>query len=130
MPGPTGTAYKPLVIVNLLTNEMREYEAVRELLGSEPFFDFAKFKPSIYGIRNFTAAALPVVLFGKSYSVGAGQEWRFVAHDEIGSHVGPWADSGFYFDGNQTRLTQSYWDRLLGGSIWDGGQSVWDLINS
>lgn len=123
-------AGRDLVVMNLLTNEVWEYDTVQGLLGSDSFFDFAKLKPSVYGVRNFADATLPVVLFGKSYSVHVGQEWRFVAHDEIGSHAGPWADAGFYLDGNQTRLTQSYWDRALGGSIWDNGASVWDLINS
>ena len=131
MPGPTGRPDKPLVIQNMLTNQLWEYNTAAAAMGADGVFDFNWLPPGVYTIRNFADAALPVLLFNHTYNVEVGQEWRFVAHDEVGSHAGPLAGaSGRWFDGNDARLTQSYWDRALGGSIWDNGASVWDLINS
>jgi len=115
----------------MLTNQLWEYNTAAAAMGADGVFDFNWLPPGVYTIRNFADAALPVLLFNHTYNVEVGQEWRFVAHDEVGSHAGPLAGaSGRWFDGNDARLTQSYWDRALGGSIWDNGASVWDLINS
>jgi hypothetical protein len=130
--GPSGTPRKPLVIQNMLTNELWEYHNVESAIDpATGYFDFTDMHPGIYTIRNFADNTLPVLLFGNTFYVGVGQEWRFMVHDEVGSHAGPLASSiGRYLDGNDTRLTQSYWDAALGGSIWDSGASVWDLINA
>lgn len=119
--------------MNMLTNEIWEYDTVAELYGPNlTFFDWAggPFKPGVYNIINNTNTTLYVILFSQAYSVLPGQEWQFSAHDEIGAHVAPGTSAGSWFNPNAGRQTGSYWDTLLGGSIWDSGQSVWDLINA
>jgi|SRR5215472_18485639 len=114
----------PILITNVLTNEYHGYQTVQDVLDGNPFFDFNGWPPSIYTINNTSTGALPVVLFEKTYIVNPGQFWKFIAHDEIGSHIG-WMDSG-----TVGLIIQSFWDVSLGGSIWDGGQSLWDVYPS
>jgi hypothetical protein len=120
---PQGARW-PLLIWNMLTNETHGYQTVQDALNGQPFFDFNGWPPAIYQIDNYANGPLPVVLFEHTYIVNQGSEWRFIAHDEIGTH------KGFPLPGTQTRLIASYWDVLLGGSIWDtqvpGGPSIWD----
>lgn len=130
---PTGRPNKELIVMNMLTNEMWEYDSVAELYGPNlTFFDWAggPFKPGVYDIANYTTDPLVVVLFSQRYNVLPGQVWEFVAHDEVGAHAAPGTASGMWFNPNASRQIGSYWDQLLGGSIWDGGQSIWDLINA
>lgn len=132
-PGSNHRPDKPLIVVNMLTNEIWEYDSVSELYGPNlTFFDWAggPFRPGVYNVINNTATPLNVILFGQSYSVLPGQVWEFSAHDEIGAHAAPGTSAGSWFNPNESRQLGSYWDTLLGGSIWDGGQSQWDLINA
>jgi hypothetical protein len=123
---PAG-AHVPLLIWNMLTNEAHGYNTVQDALMGRPFFDFNGWPPSIYGIYNYSTAALPVVMFERTYIVEPGSEWQFIAHDEIGTHI------GFPLPGTQTRIIQSIWDTQVPGgpSIWDtqvpGGPSLWDI---
>jgi len=118
------TPQSPITIINVLTNEAHGYQTVQDVLEGQPFFDFNGWPPSIYTINNTSTGDLPVVLFEKSYVVHAGQFWKFIAHDEIGSHIG-WMDTG-----QVSLIIQSFWDTSLGGSIWDGGASLWDVFPS
>lgn len=111
----------PVYIWNTLTNEIHDYQDATDVLAGAKFFDFTGWPPSIYEINNNGTNPLPVVLFDQTYVVEPGQLWVFVAHDEIGSHIA-WLASG-----EVSRIIESYWDVSLGGSIWDGGQSLWDV---
>jgi hypothetical protein len=121
--GPT-VIHQPLYIINRLTNEAHGYQAVHDLLAGAAFFDFNGWSPGIYLIENNSTATLPVVLFERTYLVNPGEIWNFIAHDEIGSHIA-WLNTGTI-----GRIIESFWDVSLGGSIWDGGQSLWDIFPS
>jgi len=121
--GPT-VINQPVTIVNRLTNEAYGYKTVQDVLAGAAFFDFNGWAPAIYQISNMSTGPLPVVLFGKTYVVQAGTQWNFVAHDEIASHSA-WQDLGTI-----GRIVESFWDLILGGSIWDGGSSHWDVYAS
>jgi hypothetical protein len=119
--GPGVYTSAPLYIWNTLTNEIKGYQSAADVLMGQPFFDFTGWPPSIYQINNASTAVLPVVLFEQTYLVEPGQLWVFIAHDEIGSHIA-WLEAG-----NVSRTIESYWDVSLGGSIWDAGDSLWDV---
>lgn len=133
VPGPSGTPQAPLIVQNMLTSEMWEYDSVNELYGPNlTFFDWAggPFRPGVYNIINNTNTSLNISLFGQPYVVQPGQTWQFSAHDEVTAHAAPGTGSGMWFNPEAGRQIESYWDTLLGGSIWDGGASIWDLINA
>ena len=78
----------PIVITNLLTNEVYEYSSVTDVLRQSAVFTFVDWAPSIYEIRNMGAGTLPVSLGGRSYNVALGQLWTFNANREGGGLVG------------------------------------------
>jgi|SRR5215471_735637 len=119
------TYHRPLAIWNVLTGEVRGYDTVDALLNGAAYFDFVLLPPSIYSVKNFTGTPLTVVLFGAKYTVEGGTEWRFVAHDEIAAHR-----DTIRLDASLGLMVRSYWDTLLGGSIWDGGDSIWDAYST
>jgi len=111
---------RPLVIWNTLTSEAWGYQDVPSALHGRAAFDFDRLDPGIYGVKNNTMQVLPVLLFNRTYQVNPGTEWRFIAHDEIGSN------RAILRNAAMARIVQSYWDVALGGSIWDNGESHWD----
>jgi len=121
--GPT-VPQRPITIINRLTNEARGYYTVGDVLSGQPYFTFNEWSPAIYQINNTSPDPLPVLLFDRVYIVQSGTLWNFIAHDEIASHAG-WQDTGTI-----GRIIQSFWDLSLGGSIWDGGASLWDVFAS
>ena len=113
-------AIAPIILADMLNDKLYGYSDIVDMTGGKGFFDFNTFKPSIYDIINTTTETLIVVLFSQSYSVGPGEIWRFVAHDEIEAHT------VINMTPTNPSVNLPYWDTLLGGSFWDNYQSPWD----
>jgi len=81
---------RPISIRNRLTNEVRGYNAVQDVVGNNVYFNFGRsgFSPSSYEVRNFSPDPLPIILAGKIYILGSGTIWTFDVSVELDDVVG------------------------------------------
>lgn len=66
-------------LVETLTGQVRNYGAAPAALN------FSGLPPGVYGLVNSSGSAIPVTLFGQTYSVPAHSRWRFSVHPELES---------------------------------------------